>query len=76
MSKTEVAAPPAPKAEVGSASRRLITTLANHLLATGHTKPDKETLVEIRLADLPTEVQDQIETLMRAKLELGLESVE
>jgi hypothetical protein len=65
---------PAPQTEVGSYDRRWMTALANKLLMTGNTKPDKEAAIEIRLADLPDDLQQQIQALVQAKLTLGFES--
>jgi hypothetical protein len=73
-SSSEAAKAPAHKAEVGSYDRRWMTALANKLLMTGNTKPDKEAAIEIRLADLPEDLQQQIQALVQAKLVLGLES--
>ncbi len=63
---------PAPKGS-GDYDRRWIATLANKLLTTGTTKPDQEAVVEIRLGDLPEDLQHRIQALVRAKLTLGLE---
>ncbi len=65
-----------PKAATGNYDRRWVTTLANTLLATGTTKPDKEAVVEIRLGDLPEDLQHRIQALVQAKLALGLEAEE
>src|SRR5260370_17841042 len=49
-------------------------SIANNLLLNGGLKDDNETVVvEIHLSELPAEVRDRIQTLMQAKLSLGLE---
>ncbi|MEP7286993.1 MAG: hypothetical protein ABI947_14645 [Chloroflexota bacterium] len=51
---------------------RFVTTIANKLLMSGDTKFESPSVVvEIRLAELPDEVQRQIKSLMEAKLALG-----
>ncbi len=55
-------------------SARFITVAANTLLAQGGQSPDPETVVvQIKLADLPDDVQKKVKSLMQAKLELSPE---
>ena len=58
----------------GDYDRRWVATLANKLLTTGTTQPDQEAIIELRLGDLPADLQQRIQALVQAKLSLGLES--
>ncbi len=50
----------------------LITTVANRLLLSGGLQPDSDAVVvQIKLSDLPGEVQRQVKSLMHEKLALG-----
>jgi|GEM_PF-4688035 hypothetical protein len=49
-----------------------IAEVANRLLMAGGAEPSPETVVvQIKLSDLPAQVQQQVKSLMRAKLDLG-----
>jgi hypothetical protein len=49
-----------------------IAEVANRLLMAGGVEPSPETVVvQIKLSDLPVQVQQQVKSLMRAKLDLG-----
>lgn len=49
-----------------------IAEVANRLLIAGGAEPDPETIVvQVKLSDLPAQVQRQVQSLMRAKLDLG-----
>lgn len=50
----------------------VITIIANKLLASGAVNPERETIIELRFADFPNEVQEHILALIRAKLALTL----
>jgi hypothetical protein len=50
----------------------LITTVANRLLLTGGMQVDSDAVVvQIKLSDLPAQIQKQVTALMQAKLALG-----
>jgi hypothetical protein len=49
-----------------------IAEVANRLLMAGGAEPSPETVVvQVKLSDLPAQVQRQVQSLMRAKLDLG-----
>lgn len=51
---------------------QLINILANRLLSTGNTNPDDNSVVELRLGDLPADIRERVITLIEAKLALSI----
>ena len=68
------AAGQSPTALFNYESPTFAASIANKLLLNGGLKDENETVVvEIHLSELPTAVRDRIQSLMQAKLSLGLE---
>lgn len=66
-----VTLPPASPSPEEEGNTELVATLANSVLLSGGLKSPRDTVLQIRLTDLPRKLQARITELVQAKLDLG-----